>query len=67
MHASIREPKARLAQAVALERRIPKFGDRDTVQESTDHGPSAVDCENGDHNPTDDAHAVCGEDTEVLQ
>lgn len=67
VHARIGEPQAGLAQTEALNGGVPELGDRDAVQERTNHSPSAVDGKDGDHDPTDDAHAVRGEYSEVLQ
>lgn len=67
MHACIGEPQAGLAQTESLDGGVPELGDRDAVQECTNHSPSAVDGKDSDHDPADDAHAVRGEYSEVLQ
>lgn len=67
MHASIGEPQTRLAQTETGDGGIPELGNRNTVKERTDHGPSTVDTQDGDHDPADNAHTVRGEDAEVLQ
>ena len=66
MHTSIGEPQFGLVQTVAWDCIVPEFGDGNAVEKRTDHCPSAIDGEEGDHDPADNAHAVCWEDSEVL-
>lgn len=67
MHTGIGEPQTGLAQTEAGDGVIPEFGDRDAIEERTDHGPGTVNAQDGDHDPAGDAHALGGEDAEVLQ
>lgn len=67
VHASVGEPQSGLAQTETGNRVIPELGNGDTVQESTNHSPSAINTQDRNHHPADNTHAVGGEYTEVLQ
>lgn len=67
VHTRVGEPQTGLAQAEAGDGVVPELGHRDTGQKCADHHPSAVDAQDGDHDPADDAHFTGWKDTEVLQ
>lgn len=67
MDCGVGEPEALFAETVSVDVFVPEFGDRNAVEPGAEDGPGTVDRYKCNHAVAYDAHALCGENAQVLE